>query len=296
MFLGTAKGLYEVGEELGVRIAGHEITSLASDDSGWWGIVDGREVWRSKCGGQWTKVALVDDLRAHCLLPTEAGVYIGTSEAHVLTLRGETPEPVRSFEETLGRETWYTPWGGPPDVRSMTAAPPDTVYANVHVGGVVRSSDGGASWEPTIDIHSDVHQVLFDAGSGLVLAASARGLGVSEDGGGSWRFDADGLHAKYLRAVAVADGSVLVSASTGPTTDRVAIYRKPLEGAAPFERCVSGLPRWFADNIDTHCMAASGDLVAFGTSDGSAYLSTDRGRTWTVAAEGLPPVRCVAIS
>jgi photosystem II stability/assembly factor-like uncharacterized protein len=174
------------------------------------------------------------------------------------------------------------------------SAGPNTLYVNVHVGGIARSSDGGGSWEPTIDIHSDVHQVLFDPASGLVLAASARGLAFSDNGGKSWQFHTAGLQGTYLRAVAVAGETLLVSASTGPSTRRAAVYRRPLKSEEPFQRCQAGLPQWFSDNIDTFCLAASGSWAAFGTSAGSVFLSQDEGRSWTLAAEGLPPVRCVA--
>jgi hypothetical protein len=144
-------------------------------------------------------------------------------------------------------------------------------------------------------VNADVHQVLFDPGSGLALAASGRGLAVSADGGESWKFDAEGLHGTYLRAVAVVGATVLVAASTGHQTRQAAVYRASLAGGRRFERCASGLPEWFPDNIDTFCLAAAGQQAAFGTSDGRVYASSDEGRSWSVAAEGLAPVRCVSI-
>ena len=241
------------------------------------------------------KVTSVETLRANCLLPTAAGLFVGTSEAHLFTLRGEALEPLCPFDKVQGRQDWYTPWGDPPEVRSISADPSGTVYVNVHVGGVVRSTDGGRSWKPTIDVHADVHQVLFDPGSGRVLAASARGLAVSNDGGASWQFDTKGRHGNYLRAVAVAGGTVLVTASTGPSTSHAAVYRRPLDGGEPFEQCRRGLPEWFSDNINTLCLTALDSWVAFGTSEGVVFLSADEGQSWVVAAEGLPPVRCVAL-
>ena len=294
ILVGTTDGLYEVIGDRHDRVIGHEVTSMASGDSGWWAIIDGREVWHAQDTGAWLQVASADTRRANCILPTAAGTFVGMSQAQLFVLRGEALEPVLSFDEVKGREKWYTPWGGPPDVRSMSGGP-GTAYVNVHVGGVVRSTDGGERWEPTIDIDADVHQVLFDRGSGLILAASARGLAISEDGGTSWRFQADGLHGRYLRAVAVAGTTVLVTASTGPSTSRGAVYRKSLVGAEPFERCQTGLQGWFPYNIDTYCLDASDLLATFGTPDGSVYLSSDQGLTWALAADGLAPIRCVAL-
>ncbi len=296
ILVGTTDGFCEVGDSQRMQLAGHEVGSLINSDSNWWAVLDRREVWRSDTNSAWTQVAAIDNLQAKCLLPSATGLLVGTSEAYLFTLRGETLEPVRSFNQVQGREDWYTPWGDPPDVRSMSIDPSGTVYVNVHVGGVVRSTDEGKSWQPTIDVHADVHQVAFDPGSGLVFAASAYGLAVSKDGGESWRFDTEGLHGNYLRAVAVAGGTVLVTASTGPSTKRAAVYRKPLDSSGSFERCQKGLPEWFSDNINTLCLAAAGSRVAFGTSEGTVFLSLDEGQSWTLAAEGLQTIRSVALA
>ena len=293
LLVGTTDGLYELGEGLRVLVAGREVTALAGDGDRWWGILDGHELRSSDRAG-WTQIASTGELGARCVLPTASGLFVGTSEAHLLILEGDTLQPVHSFDAIEDRGKWYTPWGGPADVRSMSEAYTGELYVNVHVGGVVRSTDGGASWAPTIDIHADVHQVVFDRASGAILAASARGLGVSTDRGKSWRYDADGLHGKYLRAATVANGTALVSASTGPFTNEAAVYRRSMDGVGPFERCLEGLPEWFSDNIDTYCLAASGASVAFGTADGRVFISRDEGQSWQAAAEGLPGIRSVA--
>jgi photosystem II stability/assembly factor-like uncharacterized protein len=120
-------------------------------------------------------------------------------------------------------------------------------------------------------------------------------LGVSRDGGDSWQFATAGLHAHYLRAVTIAGECVLVSASAGFHGRRSAIYRKLLDGGARFERCSEGLPKWFDDNIDTACLAATGSLVVFGTGDGHVFRSLDAGARWELLIKGLPPVGCVAV-
>ena len=295
ILVGTADGLYEIGEKPRTAVAGHEITSLAGGAARW-AVVDGREIWRQDPAAGWSPVVSLHESRANCVLETPGGVSVGASEARLFAMEKDALEPVRSFDSAPGRSDWFTPWGGPPDVRSMSADPSGTVYANVHVGGVVRSRDGGGSWEPTLDIHADVHQVLFDPGRGLLLAASAQGLGVSDDFGDSWRFDDEGLHGRYLRAVAVVDDIVLVSASTCPRTSRAAVYRRPASSEGAFERCGVGLPEWFGDNIDTYCLVASSSIASFGTSEGSVFASSDQGRSWNPVAEGLPPVRSVAFA
>ena len=134
----------------------------------------------------------------------------------------------------------------------------------MHVGGILHTEDRGNSWNPTIDIDADVHQVATT--EELVLAACAGGLAISADRGATWTMRSEGLDAPYSRAVAVCGDAVLVSASNGPRGGRAAVYRGALGGGS-FERCTAGLPEWFDDNIDTYCLDAlnDGSFAAFGT-------------------------------
>src|SRR5207244_8211911 len=171
-------------------------------------------------------------------------------------------EPVEACETVEGRAEWYTPWGEPADVRSLAVGLDGSIYVNVHVGGVVRSRDAGRTWLPTLDIEMDVHQVIaHPTRADMVLVAAYEGFGVSRDGGASWQFITDGMHAHYGRALGVAGETVLVSTSTGPGGRKATLYRKLLDGATEFTRC-EGLP-WFTDNIDTACLAADGALAVF---------------------------------
>src|SRR5438445_715762 len=108
---------------------------------------------------------------------------------------------------------------------------------------------------------------------GLVLVAAADGFGLSDDGGDTWRWDTAGLHAHYCRAVALADDTVLLSASTGHRGRRATVYRRRLDGGERFEPCRVGLPEWFADNVDTGCLAAGGWTVVIGSYVGGVFLS-----------------------
>jgi photosystem II stability/assembly factor-like uncharacterized protein len=137
---------------------------------------------------------------------------------------------------------------------------------------------------------------VADEAAGLVLAATARGLAVSADGGESWTFRQEGLHAPYCRAVAVGEDTVLVSASAGPRGERAAVYRQPLGGGTPLERCREGLPEWFAGNIDTFCLAAAGRTAALATAEGDVFASEDGGRSWDVLAKGVGRIRGLALS
>jgi hypothetical protein len=302
---GTADGLWRLDAAGGGRVPaleGREVGALAPDS--WerlWAIVDGAEVWRTGADGGWAPVASLagsglDGLRAHCLADTRANalgaILVGTSRARLLRVDGSgSVEPVAAFDEAPGRARWSTPWGDPPDVRTITEDR-ENVFVNVHVGGVLRSRDEGCSWQPTIQVGADVHRVV--TGHGRVYAAGAHGLSVSEDAGETWRLVDAGLHAAYCRSVAVCGDAVLVSASTGPAGRRSAVYRTDA-AARLFERSRNGLPEWFERNVDSLCLDAlpDGSLAAFGTEEGDVYTSRDAGASWERAAAELGAVRCV---
>lgn len=288
--MATTGGLYGLDGPAGLQ--DRSLVALAGAAEAAWALDREGAILRSDDGG-WEEAGALSDPRPRCLLPHEEGVLVGTAEARLFRLRRDVVEPVEAFDQVAGRDEWFTPWGGPPDTRSLAADGAGTVYANVHVGGIVRSTPDGA-WRPTIDIQSDVHQVIAHPDRvGLALAATAFGLSRSDDGGDTWTTTDEGLSAPYSRAVAVADDTVLVSASTGPRTRQAAVYRRPLDGSGPFERCAGDLPEWFPSNIDSHCLAADGPRVAFGTAEGQVWTSVDQGRTWELAGDGLPRVTAV---
>ncbi len=290
--IGTVDGIHVIdGGGAPVELAGRSIT----DRYGAWALTDGEVLWRVGADGAWVEVARLDGPGpATSLLPLGDDLLVGTEGAHLLRVGAEGHAVVAGFEDLPARRDWYTPWGAPADVRSLARDDgTGAVYVNVHVGGIARSDDGGVTWTATsLDIHTDVHQVL--AVDGRVLAAAGDGgLFESADRGATWRQVTDGLHGTYARAVAVAGDTVILSASTGPRTNRSAVYRRPLDGDGPFERATDGLPEWFESNIDTRTLAADGDHVVFGTADGRVFTSEDAGRTWVQAAAGLPRVTVV---
>jgi len=278
--------LDERGHEGAVQLEGRPVTAVVRDGSQLWAIVDRTEIWHAP-DGTWRRVATLQGHAATCIAMTEA-IHVGTSEARLFRLTGDALEPVEAFDAAEGRDTWYTPWGGPPDTRSFSEWGPD-VYVGVHVGGIMHTGDRGATWNPTIDIDADVHQVATAEGS--VLAACARGLATSADGGATWSFRSDGLQAPYSRAVVVCGDQVLLSASDGPRGGRAGVYRAGLAGGG-FVRCRTGLPEWFEDNIDTYRLDAlnDGSYAAFATDDGRVYGSDDGGVSWLELTTSLPLV------
>jgi photosystem II stability/assembly factor-like uncharacterized protein len=263
-----------------VDLEGHSVQAVTEYDGRVWAAVDREAVWRSDADG-WSVLANTGGASPTCLAWTTT-LLVGTSGAHLLREHDGALEPVASFDEAEGRDDWYTPWGGPPDTRSITEWD-DDVYVNVHVGGILRTSDGGASWMPTIDIDADVHQVTVTEGH--LFAACASGLAQSDDRGGTWSMRDDGLETRYARSVAICGDAVLLTASNGPRGGNAAVYRADLAGG-PFARRTEPVD----GNIDTHCLDAlpDGSAAAYGTPDGRLFWSADQGATWepTGAVDG----------
>jgi hypothetical protein len=291
-YAATASGLVAIDDQGATQLPGRDVRAVAVEGDRWWAIALDELVTRAGGEDDWTPTPSLDRFKARCVLPTGDAALVGTTEAHLFLVDTQGAELVEGFETVEGRGDWFTPWGGPPDVRSLSEAGGRT-HVNVHVGGIVRSTDR-RSWQPTIDIHSDVHEVLAVEGSDRVLAATAWGLAESDDAGESWDFEEDGLHASYCRAVAACDSTVLMSASLGPRGGRAAVYRRPASGGH-FEKCEGGLPEWFTDNIDTGCLAAASSRAVFGTRDGDVFVSEDSGDTWTRVSSGLSPVNQVLL-
>lgn len=286
----TGRGLHVPGETTG-GLAGAEVTGAFVEGADLWVLVDHRQVHRVTAGGSELVAGLANGGVGSCLIVYDQTVWVGGQDAALWRREGSNLEAVASFWAAPSRDDWSTPWGGPPAVFSMAAHGPD-LYVGVHVGGILRSSDGGRSWTPTIDLHDDVHQVTVDGRGTIWAATGMRGLAESTDRGATWRYHTAGLHGTYLLAVAASADGVLVGASSGHAAGDGALYR--LDGER-FERCGDGLPGELGGAVNPRHLAAAGDDAAVALPGGDVYASGDGGRSWAQVAEALPPVSEVCL-
>jgi hypothetical protein len=285
LLVGTAAGVFSLDDSPQPLIEGR-INHIARANDSWWAVDgegglhrDGERVATCEVG-----------VTLNCVLPMNSDVWVGASEGRLFRLESDGLVEDAGFAEAPDRDRWYTPWGGPPDVRSMASDAEGTIYINVHVGGILRYDKDGLS--PTLDQDADVHQVFADREqAGRVLAACARGLAQSSDGV-VFGYRHDGLHAPYCRAVTLAGDTILLSASTGPRSNRARLYRGDLT-SGPFAPCVEGLPEWFDENLDSHCLAVVDGVAHAGQGD-TVWRSEDQGVSWTEVRTGLPRITCVA--
>ncbi len=289
------------------EIANQPVRGLAPDGRGGaLAIVGGHSLRRRAPNGEWATVA-TSQFDLSCCMAVGDAIYVGTEDARMLRLthEGGALDPIDGFENVAGRDTWFAGSAivngqrlGPPlGIRSVAANSTGTIlFANVHVGGIPRSSDGGRTWQPTIDINSDVHEVCaHPADPDIVVAASGIGLCISRDAGATWTIERDGLHASYCSAVAFSGDDILVSASTDHFAAQGRIYRRPISPAGDIVPVEDGRPTWTNGIVDTGCIATNGSKIVVVDRAGTLYLSTEFGRDWSRSSSELPTPSSVLI-
>jgi photosystem II stability/assembly factor-like uncharacterized protein len=171
---------------------------------------------------------------------------------------------------------------------------PDTMYASLEIGGLLRSRDNGKSWvaaidglyvvEDAVDLHS---VVVSPKHTGRVTVTTRVGAFRSDDGGEHWRkLPVPALREKgsYCRALAYAVGqpdTLHIGAGNDFDADRGALFISNDDGATwrgtelpgPLKSTVFAIasnPR-LPDQL--HCA----------TKNGGVFSSLDRGSAWHYA-------------
>jgi len=285
-------GLFSVtGKKVHQELADQSVRGLAADGHGGVLAIVGRHsLCRRSSGGEWTEIAN-SEFELSCCVAIGDVVFVGTDDAHILRVDPDgRRQCLTGFDAMEGRDRWYAGaaivdgklMGPPLGIRSMAATCDGAVLlANVHVGGVPRSTDAGLTWRPTIDIDCDVHQVCaHPTRPDIVIVASAAGLCISRDAGATWTIEQRGLHALHCSAVAFGRNDIFVSASTDPFAAQGAVYRRQIDSNGPLQPLGGGMPKWTDGRADTDCIATRDSMAAVIDGSGSLYVSHDDGATW----------------
>jgi hypothetical protein len=291
IMVATGRGLRVAGQTVD-PLDGADVTAIAPGKQGIWAVVRSREIYRVSRGLA-ERVAMLDEPSGLCIVDAYDAVYVGTTESGLFKLESGALVRVRGFDEAPGRSEWWQPPGHRPASTWTLAAAPGQLFVNVHVGGILRSRDGGASFTQTIDPDLDVHEVQVGPDGRLWAATGKNGLAESRDAGENWTFHGVGLPAKYLMCVAPMIDGVLVAAASGFRAGDDALYR--FDGKK-FTKCSYGLPESFGDHLHARQLTAHGNHAAVAGGDGMVYASDDAGRSWRVALENLDAVHGVAFA
>ena len=268
----------------------------ADPDTVYAGLREGG-VQRTRDGGRtWQDCALPErGVFSLAVSAADGAVYAGTEPSRLFRSEdgGEHWAELEALLDLPSRPTWRfppRPWTS--HVRWIAPSPhvAELILVGIELGGLMRSSDGGESWEDhRPGAQRDVHSVAWHPRvHGRAYEAGGGGAAFSEDAGESWQPADDGRDRHYTWAVAVdpEDAEVwYVSASTGPFAahggrdPQARIYRR--RGGEPWRPLAGGLPEPLPA-MPYALVAADGRLFA-GLADGAIWESRDGGDSWAAA-------------
>jgi photosystem II stability/assembly factor-like uncharacterized protein len=275
---------------------------VGTSDEGIFGSSDGGDGWDRLSGVEHSRVT------ALAVSPVDEALYAGTEPSSLYVSRdgGGSFQELEGMRELPSAPTWSfppRPWTSHVRAISLSHEDRNVIVAGIELGGVVRSPDGGETWEDQRPgAYADCHSLAaHPAAPQRLYEAAGGGFAESEDFGESWRAADEGMDLRYVWGLAVdaADPNlVYASAATGPGRahgagfSNAAIYRRRAGGK--WERVLEGLSEFpYALCAEP---GAPGVLYA-GLGDGSILRSPDSGESWEEVARvpGVAALAAVAV-
>jgi len=241
-------------------------------------------------------------------------LYAGTEPAALFrsTDGGKSWVELPAIREVPDTEQWTFP--GPPHIAhtkmlAFDPRDPDTFYAAIEQGALLKTTDGGRSWREFSSYsraddraYRDVHQILLvPSRPQRMFMTTGVGLYRSEDGGEAWeRLTGPEFRLAYPDHIALSpdENTIFMSgAATDPGVWRRSHYAgtaivRSRDGGRSWEILKRGIPDSARGNIEAMSLAdhASGFSLFVGNTDGEVYASEDGGDTWSLIAHALGPV------
>ena len=282
----------------------------ADPDTAYVGLGDDGVRKTSDGGRTWVESGLAgEQVFSIAVSPADGAVFAGTEPSALYRSddRGETWRALDGLLELPSRPTWSfppRPWTS--HVRWIAPSPHDAavVLAGIELGGLMRSTDGGETWDDhRPGAQPDVHSLAWHPrAEGRAYEAGGGGAAWSEDAGDTWRPADDGRDRHYTWSVAVdpEDPELwYVSASTGPFAahrgggdPQARIFRRRNGG---WDALAGGLPDPLPAMPYALVAAEDGRLLA-GLANGELWQSRDRGDSWSRCelSEPLPALLALA--
>jgi photosystem II stability/assembly factor-like uncharacterized protein len=324
VLVGTARGVASLDREAdGWRVAGYSLADKhisalllepssglvfagAYKDGSLWASNDGGETWERRDDGLTeTDIFSIESTE----VDGRVRLYVGTEPARLFVSDdlGESWSERPGLRDVPTVEKWSFP--GPPHVahaKHITFDPRDasTMYVSIEVGGLLRSTDAGETWQDVPGMYEDVHRLVINpARPERMYVSGGAGLWYSDDGGEAWRNATDHDHEiggypdqlvyhpgnPDLMFVAAAKDTPGAWRATHFAGARIARSR---DGGTTWEILTNGLPDRMQGNVEAMCLEAAGDSCSLfaATTAGEVFVSDDSGDSWYLAAGGLAPI------
>jgi len=259
---------------------------------------------------------------ASTMVDGKVRIYAGTEPAHLfysddLGLHWTELPALRAVPSA---PTWSFP--APPHVahtKFITFDPhdPNTIYACVEQGALLKSTDSGKSWvelntvgflrdkNRPVEHFYDVHRALIDPRDPQkIFVTGGAGLYVTFDGGGRWErwtspdWAADVYPDGFVWNPRRPDTMFVAAAEHNPTTWRKSAYAggqiyRSEDGGRSWRKLGGGLPDSLKHEFGALCIEEWSDdsySVFAATTGGEVYCGEDDGEYWTLIASGLAPI------
>src|SRR5215207_9603622 len=266
---------------------------VGTTDDGLFKSGDGGRSWEGLSGIEHPRVTAV------AVSPVDGAVYAGTEPSALFVSRdgGGSWRELEEMRKLPSQPTWSfppRPWTSHVRAIAPSFADPQLVVVGIELGGILRSADGGETWQDqrpgaqpdchSLFGHREAPELLYEAGGG--------GFARSTDFGDSWEGADEGMSLHYVWGLAAdAEDPSLVYASAAPGPYRAhgggasdaIIYRRM--GDAPWQAALEGLdafPYALCPDPESH------GTVYAGLGDGTILRGEDAGERWEEVARVSP--------
>jgi photosystem II stability/assembly factor-like uncharacterized protein len=298
---GVNTGLHERGARcLAVDPEDPDTLYVGTSDEGLFKSVDGGENWDGLSGVEHPRVTAI------AVSPVDGAVYAGTEPSALFVSHdgGGSWRELEEMRKLPSQPTWSfppRPWTSHVRAIAPSYTDPDLVVVGIELGGVLRSVDGGETWQDQRPgAQPDCHSLSAHPGDpDLIYESGGGGFARSTDFGDSWESADEGMGLHYVWGLAVdAEDPLLVYASAAPGPYRAhgrgpsgaTIYRKL--GNEPWRAVMEGLdgfPYALCPDPEAH------GAVYAGLGDGKILRGEEAGGSWEEVARVSPGLDAMVV-